>query len=534
MAAPKSTVAYLPGEDPEILAANEAYQAAQTKLSESLDRRKSKFFDPIWLAAAEGFSKPTPFFSESLGNASKSIREAQALQQKEDEDIASQKLGLAGQNIELLRLKQRDKAMSQYLGDEPAAPKPAGGLPSAGALPMGAGEPDQRLLGGKPMTSNTGAPVGGLAAVSKPPGMEGVEGIPIAPPNDKFMTGRDYLRLNRYDTSKSPADLMREAQEIDRKRYEAKDTGILDLASGLFYQFPSGKTEEVQIYGYPGTYKVDTGIAARLAKLAATGDAKGYKDLADRTVKGPMGADSAMKSQENLALEQERTKALEAQKTAQEVEDRKSITQGSRQADEIISTANTFRGFADRPNANKMFGILSNDKISSGIAILVRDGVGVPGFTAGTKAIEEVMRNANLNPKQQAEYRSFLMLVAQQQLNIARVLMKGQGQVSNTERELIGSAGITAQDTPQTIRIKADIMTRRAQFDKQVYREWKKSNMTMDEFYNSPKSPYADLRAKYDEELSSISLGDIKFAPKQSAAPAKTAPSGNSRFEVVP
>jgi hypothetical protein len=364
--------------------------------------------------------------------------------------------------------------------------------------------------------------------------MEGIEGIPIAPPNDKFMTGRDYLRLNRYDTSKSPADLMREAQEIDRKRYEAKDTGILDLASGLFYQFPSGKTEEVQIYGYPGTYKVDTGIAARLAKLAATGDAKGYKDLADRTVKGPMGADSAMKSQENLALEQERTKALEAQKTAQEVEDRKSITQGSRQADDIISTSNTFRSFADRPNANKMFGILSNDKISSGIAILVRDGVGVPGFTAGTKGIEDVMRNANLNAKQQAEYRSFLMLVAQQQLNIARVLMKGQGQVSDNERRLIENASITAQDTPQTIRIKADIMTRRAQFDKQAYREWKKSNMTMDEFYNSPKSPYADLRAKYDEELSSISLGDIKFAPKQSAAPAKTAPSGNSRYEVVP
>jgi hypothetical protein len=517
----------LPGEDPEILAANEAYQAAQAKLSESLDRRKSKFFDPVWLAAAEGFSKPTPFFSESLGNASKSIREAQQLQQKEDEDIASQKLGLAGQNIELLRLKQRDKTMSQYLGDEPAAPKPAAGaLPdaksAAGALPMGAGEPDQRLLGGKPMTSNTGAPVGGLTAVSKPPGMEGIEGIPIAPPNDKFMTGRDYLRLNRYDTSKSPADLMREAQEIDRKRYEAKDTGILDLASGLFYQFPSGKTEKIQIYGQSGTFDVDSNIAARLARFAANGDEAGYRNLAERIIKGPMGADSAMKSQEDIALEAETKKALKAQETAQEVEDRKNFSQRFRDADETITTANMFREFAARPDAKKMFGILSNDKISSGIATLVRGGVGLPGFTAGTKDIEDIMRNAGLNDQQQAQYRTFLMLAAQQQLQQAKYM---KGSVSDFEQRLMASAGINAQDTPDTIRIKADIMTRRAQFDRRVNKAFKSSKMTADQFLNS--SQYDEMRDEYNKELAKISVGELQFAPKQSAAP-----SGKKRFEV--
>ena len=523
MATPK--VAYLPGEDPEILAANEAYQAAQAKLSESLDRRKNRLFDPMWLAAAEGFSKPTPFFSESLGNVSKSLREAEEAQFKEDQDIANQKLGIAGQNLELLRLKQRDKTMSQFLGDEPAAPKPAGGLPSGGALPMGAGEPDQRLLGGKPMTSNTGAPVGGLtSAVNKPPGMEGVEGIPIAPPNDKFMTGMDYLKLNRYDNSKSPADLMREAQEIDRKRYETKETGILDLKSGMFYQFPSGKTEEVQIYGYPGTYKVDTGTAARLAKLAATGNAKGYKELADRTVNGPMGADSAMKSQEDLVLEAETKKALKAQETAQEVEDRKNFAQRFRDADETITTANMFREFAARPDAKKMFGILNNDKISSGLATLVRDGIGLPGFTIGTKSIEDIMRNAGLNDQQQAQYRTFLMLAAQQQLQQTKYM---KGSVSDFEQRLMASAGINAQDTPDTIRIKADIMTRRAQFDRRVNKAFKSSKMTADQFLNS--SQYDEMRDEYNKELAKISVGELQFAPKQSAAP-----SGKKRFEVVP
>lgn len=372
------------------------------------------------------------------------------------------------------------------------------------------------------MTSNTGAPVGGLAAVSKPPGMEGIEGIPIAPPNDKFMTGRDYLRLNRYDTSKSPADLMREAQEIDRKRYEAKDTGILDLASGLFYQFPSGKTEKIQIYGQSGTFDVDSNIAARLARFAANGDEAGYRNLAERIIKGPMGADSAMKSQEDIALEAETKKALKAQETAQEVEDRKNFSQRFRDADETITTANMFREFAARPDAKKMFGILSNDKISSGIATLVRGGVGLPGFTAGTKDIEDIMRNAGLNDQQQAQYRTFLMLAAQQQLQQAKYM---KGSVSDFEQRLMASAGINAQDTPDTIRIKADIMTRRAQFDRRVNKAFKSSKMTADQFLNS--SQYDEMRDEYNKELAKISVGELQFAPKQSAAP-----SGKKRFEV--
>jgi hypothetical protein len=38
-----------------------------------------------------------------------------------------------------------------------------------------------------------------------------------------------------------------------------------------------------------------------------------------------------------------------------------------------------FRRFAADPNAKSMFGILNNDKISSGVATLVRDGIGLPG-----------------------------------------------------------------------------------------------------------------------------------------------------------
>ena len=58
---------------------------------------------------------------------------------------------------------------------------------------------------------------------------------------------------------------------------------MLDLATGKFYQFPTGKTEEIQLYGYEGTHKVDARTAARLSLLAANND-PAYHDWAKRVV----------------------------------------------------------------------------------------------------------------------------------------------------------------------------------------------------------------------------------------------------------
>ena len=69
-AAQAPTASYLPGEDSETLEANRRYQEALTRLTESLDNRKNRFFDPVMLAAAQGFLAPTQTggFGESLGN----------------------------------------------------------------------------------------------------------------------------------------------------------------------------------------------------------------------------------------------------------------------------------------------------------------------------------------------------------------------------------------------------------------------------------------------------------------------------------
>tara|TARA_R110000868_G_scaffold90895_3_gene251925 strand:- start:11418 stop:13190 length:1773 start_codon:yes stop_codon:yes gene_type:complete len=559
------SASYLPGTDPDIVEANRRYQEALDTLTQSLDTRKNRYFDPVMLSMAQGFLAPTQTgsFGESLGNVAGKVGPAEAAAMKEQQDIAQQKVGVAGQGLELQRLKSRDTELSRFLGDLPPAgakqapiagplsgaitgpAAPPAAPPVAAAEPVGPLsapttpvttqvaetkiEPPAGPLSTPPAEIKTITPQsvakGPLSTSDKPAGFETIEGIQVAPPNPSFMSSRDYVRLNRFDKSKSPGDLIKEGQEIEQKRYRDKEGGVLDLATGKFYQYPTGKTEEIQLYGFPGTFKVDARTAAQLSLYAANNDPR-YHDLAERVVKGPEkrktdesgkpSEPTRMLSKEQLELEAEKNKKLQSAQIESEIESRKDFNQRKKDADDTITTANVFRRFAADPNAKSMFGILNNDKISSAVATLVRDGVGLPGFTVGTKAIEDIMRNAGLNASDQAKYRTFLMYATQMQLQQSKYM---KGSVSDFEQRLMANAGITGQDTPETIRMKADLLTRRAQFDRRVAKVFKDSKMTADEFLDSDK--YNEMRDKYNEDLADLAAGS-----KVLAAPAKTNNSG--------
>ena len=581
---------YLPGTDPDIVEANRRYQEALDTLTQSLDTRKNRYFDPVMLAMAQGFLAPTQSgsFGESLGNVAGKVGPAEAAAMKEQQDIAQQKLGVATQGLELQRLKSRDAELAKYLGEGPTAGPQAAPVagpkagPLSGALAGPAAAPEvppvgplsatgpaqtgavtvQPPPGAIKVTQNDGTGAGALpepvktitpqavskgplSAGDKPVGFENVEGIQVAPANPNFMSARDYIRLNRFDKTKSPGDLIKEGQEIEQKRYRDKEGGVLDLATGKYYQYPTGKTEQIQLYGYPGTYNVDARTAAQLSLFAANNDPR-YHDLAERVVKGPEkrkpegegkpaeggketeggkpagggkpAEPARMKSKEELELEQEKKKKMQEAEVSSEIEARKDFNQRRKDADETITTANVFRRFATDPKAKDMFGILNNDKVMSGVATLVRDGIGLPGFTVGTKSIEDIMRNAGLNAADQAKYRTFLMYATQMQLQQSKYM---KGAVSDFEQKLMANAGITNQDTPDSIRIKADLLTRRAQFDRRVAKAFKESKMTADEFLDSDK--YDQMRDKYNEDLSDLASGSkILVAPPKPAAPATT------------
>jgi hypothetical protein len=313
---------------------------------------------------------------------------------------------------------------------------------------------------------------------------------------------------------------MKEGSEIERKSLEVKESGTTNLRKGKFYPSKLNLMDyPIQGEGYEGkSFKIPEGVALELSSLLRRGEEAAYKKLADKYTKG-FAATGKPVSVESRTLQGKRTEKLQEAEVAQEIEDRKNFVQRARDAGDTITTATVFRRFSEDPNASKMVGILNNDKISSGIATLVKEGFGIPGFTAGTKAIEDVMRNAGLNAAEQAKYRTFLMYATQMQLLQSKYM---KGSVSNFEQQLMANAGVNAQDTPESIRMKADLMTRRAQFDRKAAKALKASKMTADEFLDSDE--YNEMRDKYDVELADLSSGSTILVPakkaEQGAAPS--------------
>jgi hypothetical protein len=544
---------FLSGEDPDTIEANRRYQEALAKLTESLDTRKNRFFDPTMMAAAQGFLAPTQTggFGESLSNVAGRLVPAEAAAAKEEQDIAQQRVAVAGQGLDLQRLKTRDADISKFLGgDQPpaAAPAPTGPLsgtqaasvaapkagplsaapaPSAapvGALTQAAGptpaapapeasaaapRPAPSVAPTAPPAAPQAAPQGALSVTDVP------QGIRIMPGNSSYMSQKEYVALNRSDKSKSMADLLAKGAEMEHQRYAKTEAGTTDYKTGIFYPAATGDYLDVPIFGegYNGSsYKIPKTVSMQLQNLANQGNFDGYKALADKFTgkafgKAPSVVDGSVEGRE-------RAKKLDDAKIAEEIENRKDFSQRSKDASETLATANVMRRFTEDKDFKKMTGILNNDKVFSGIAMLVRDGIGGKNFTIGIPAIEDVMRNAKLTTEQQATYRTFLMYTAQMQLN-AEKAMKG----STTERErlILGNANISPQDTAETVRRKADLLTAKAQFDRQAARTLKSSKMTAEEFLDSDQ--YMQMYDKYYEDISGIATG-LKTYQGPTAAPA--------------
>jgi len=117
---------YAPDEE-----AQRKYQEALDRVTQSLDARKNRLFDPVLLAMAEGFLAPTRTgsFGESLGIAAGKLRGAEEARAKEDQELAKAQLELAQQGMQLQRQRQMSQAYEQALKpglNAPSAASPAG------------------------------------------------------------------------------------------------------------------------------------------------------------------------------------------------------------------------------------------------------------------------------------------------------------------------------------------------------------------------------------------------------------------------
>jgi hypothetical protein len=551
---------YLAGEDPEIVAANKRYQDAVARLSDSLANRKM-MFDPTLLAMAEGFLSPTQTgsFGESLGKMAGKVGTAQEAEDKRQMALREREIAVAGQGVDLQRMKARDAELLKYLGGPQSASGPLAG-PQAGAIagpqagPLSAAAPAEgeaapaegapaagALSQAAPQAAGpkvVGSPQGALAAMesSKPPGFEGVEGIQVMPANPNFMTGRDYVRLNRMDKSKSAADLIKEGQEIEQKRYRDKEGGVQDLATGKFYQFPTGKTEEIQLYGYPGTHKVDARTAARLSLLAANND-PAYHDLAKRVVEGPRkrtegGGKEGEPSGGLKSVQQLATEAKEAETRAGKLGEKGAEKEAA--VEETDATARRIYGSVTRvadylkasPN---YFGIFARPGVTAAIGNLIKEGIQTPTGSLNLAGFEDSMRKMmpGVTQKDLDNVTKAATELAEIELAFTRLYLAKQGAVTEGERKIVRAIPGTTSSSPEVLRTRMELLKSRSQFDidtADAFRQWQEKNPGRSYLEFERKSDlYKDIKKDFEEQTERI-FGGIKAVPTNQRQPNPAAP----------
>jgi hypothetical protein len=580
MAEPKGGLGYI-GDDPKAI---ESAEAALQRLSEALEARGNRFFDPQMLAMAEGFLAPTRSgsFGESLGNAANRLRVAQESQGKQDIENAQAQLGLVQQKAAIEQQKRAGEGYKALETEYGLGAKPVEGGQPPVARAVTEGEPSAQ-----PATAS----------------MFNME-IPFATPAPVDRAA--IIAKNKAAGVVNPAITRLEIQKAERENIDMKEGFILDRNTGKIRLIPKFGEEDVQTYipafdGFGGgNLKVSKGLKSAMDYAAQSGS-PAYWELAKLAVNGPPkppppgqapqsvgpGAQTApippqrvtslqaetlpsmpgvrnpipvpsasappppaplpettgrqtieqaeaakARREMELRVEEERKKgqqkasqerseirpaALEKLGTEQEVNARKEIDENRKEADATIAFANQFRKYAELPNAKQMFGILNNDKVSSGIATLVKDAVRVGQTSIGMPAIEDVMRNANMNDKEQSQYRNFLQLSTQLQLQRAKYM---KGSVSNYEQNILGNAGIGPQDTPETIRMKADIMAARAQFDRQLAKQYQASKQDASAFMSSDQ--YYKMLDGYHDRLTRLIGGETRLQPRSVAPQGST------------
>jgi hypothetical protein len=204
---------------------------------------------------------------------------------------------------------------------------------------------------------------------------------------------------------------------------------------------------------------------------------------------------------------------------------------------EAYETAGSREQYADRLNNlittnRKAFGVLANANFASGFGTLLQKGISAGTSGAiGLPGLDDLVRQGMIGAKESD------IIAAQKAMNIfsrlaldeAKIVLKGQGAVSNMERELVERSVASIGTHPEAIKDFLAYSKMRAQYDKQigdVYRKFRevKPNASYDEFmlskqYETTKSAYREKVENYIQNSNLKDLIDSGQAP--AAAPPK-------------
>lgn len=479
-------------------------QQLQQQLKEALDYRKGFYLDPTMLALAQGFATPTRTgsFFESAGIAAGRVAEAQEAERKRAQEIAQMRLEIAMGELGLQQQQRQAKQMSDYF---------------AGRTPGVAGAP----------SAETGAPAVAGAMTGAP--AAGGQPMPGAPKPQRPIPTQAEIESFRVTNPRFAEALERE-RKAALDAIKVTDTGVTTLTPG---EGPGFKFEPRP--GRPTVERFQPGVGTL---LFTERDANTYDEALDalsrdpnnkdaqkeinrliKKVRGEIKTTGPMTPAESEALKkyQETTETERAK--AEQIRTQTAIT-GGQGARDRIPTYQSIAQFARDPDADKIFGIFANPKVSSAIAKIIQSKAQLPlGMSIEIPELEDALRNVNIPTNLIAKAQAAAALMANAQLFASKV-NQGQGAVSDFERRLYGTSSFSMSDRPEALIYKAARFEAAARADEAVADALTDSGMTIDKFRKTEE--YDRIRKEFDRKIKEI---DAQFGGK-GGSPKPVSPSG--------
>lgn len=499
-----SPLTYLPepyGE--ERPATNIATEEALQVLLEALEARRNRGFDPRMLALAEGFLGPTRTGSgfEAIGRAAGKFREADEKERIEDVEFAQQRLGIVGQMAEVERRKRRDKMFEDSL--------------------------------------DTGQTVQG-SEIYAPPGFGSTPGIQLMAPNPNIRTGRQYHQAAYLEGKEDYSAVMKAAQELERKRYEVRENGIVDFATGLFFPTPRGEPVERQIKGFSGTYKIPQSQAMLLDFYDSVGDKEAYDKLARRILgvdrdepktqpdsrqTSPRQPDSGqtkpgqpkqeqfgvvsggIKSETQKAVERKGAEVTAEAEAKRDVEMETSLGTNDDTARVMFQNATMLQELASR--SPRVFGLLQTDGVASAIATLIEGGISVGNTRISLGGFQDaLLKMSGVSKEDITSLELAASALAELELKYTQLFMKGFGQVTEGEREIVRKIAGTPKNSPEFILLKSKLIEMRAQHDIDVidtFRRIQRDNPSLTYTQFERSNTFREMRNDYSKKTAKFS-----------------------------
>lgn len=486
----------MPGESSGMTEARQTYIDAQKKMLEALESR-NQLFDPVLLAMAQGFLSPTKTgtFGEGLANVAGAVGPAAEAERKRNIEMAQIRAELAANQY---GAAQKGEALKSFTGA------------------MQPGKPGETIT------------VGGQQYPAEFVGM----------------TPEKATQIAMYD--KDLGELAFKFLKEQREGFAVQPTGTVNLRTPggpTFTPFPGQANEMVTIPGV-GTLSVSKEDKIALDVAMGKGDAATLFKIVDKYTK-PMtrpGAEpaaattappsappaappagtpgirpspSAMRipvtAEEKEAAKREQER-VEAAQRAEEVE---LATQGAKRTGAAIDagsmavakvqTAKDIQTLIGTEGMNQYFGAFNKpNDIFAAIVTLARRAQESGSQGIDKSQLDNVIANLTLNlPKSPTETMEQFKERKQQVIDRAAMaasriaemelyysqLIKGQGQITEGEREILRRAAINPRfDTPNVIMSKAKAIEAISNFEK-----WR-----ADTLEQNPKMTLAQLKSGQD------------------------------------